>query len=65
MSEEAWREAEARREVVEEFARLPLEPGDFYMDRGLMVFTAAYHRRRGFCCGSDCRHCPYGAAAGE
>jgi prepilin-type N-terminal cleavage/methylation domain-containing protein/prepilin-type processing-associated H-X9-DG protein len=34
-------------------------PGDFYFDTGLMVFTAAYHRRRGYCCGSGCRHCPY------
>jgi hypothetical protein len=34
-------------------------PGDFYFDGGLMVFTAEYHRRRGYCCGSDCRHCPY------
>jgi Family of unknown function (DUF5522)/Cysteine-rich CWC len=34
-------------------------PGDFYFDNGLMVFTAAYHRRRGYCCSSGCRHCPY------
>ncbi len=34
--------------------------GDFYFDdNGLMVFTAAYHLRRGFCCASNCRHCPY------
>jgi hypothetical protein len=24
-----------------------------------MVFTAAYHLKRGYCCNSDCRHCPY------
>jgi hypothetical protein len=36
--------------------------GDYYFDAdGLMVFTAAYHLRRGHCCGSDCRHCPYPA----
>lgn len=34
-------------------------PGDFYFDAGLMVFTADYHSRRGYCCGSGCRHCPY------
>jgi len=35
-------------------------PGDSYFDQdGLMVFTAAYHRRRGYCCDNDCRHCPY------
>ncbi|MCC6232821.1 MAG: hypothetical protein IT580_09270 [Verrucomicrobiales bacterium] len=35
-------------------------PGDFTLeDGGRMVFTAAYLLRRGFCCGSGCRHCPY------
>ena len=34
-------------------------PGEFYMDGGLMVFTAAFHLRRGYCCNSGCRHCPY------
>jgi hypothetical protein len=35
-------------------------PGDFYFEPGgMMVFTAAYHLRRGYCCGSGCRHCPY------
>src|SRR3954447_15210845 len=46
-------------------AALPAQkvlPGDFYFDpQGLVVFTAEYHLRRGFCCGSGCRHCPYGA----
>jgi hypothetical protein len=37
----------------------PLSPEDFYMDRGLFVFTAAYHVKRGHCCGCKCRHCPY------
>jgi hypothetical protein len=32
---------------------------DFYFENGLMVFTAAYHLKRGYCCGSGCRHCPY------
>ena len=26
---------------------------------GLIVFTAAYHLKRGYCCGSGCRHCPF------
>eukprot|EP01064_Diplonema_japonicum_P034922 TRINITY_DN7396_c1_g1_i1.p1 TRINITY_DN7396_c1_g1~~TRINITY_DN7396_c1_g1_i1.p1 ORF type:complete len:322 (+),score=43.19 TRINITY_DN7396_c1_g1_i1:80-1045(+) len=26
------------------------------------VFTALAHNRRGYCCGSNCRHCPYGHA---
>lgn len=33
---------------------------DYYFDKnGLMVMTAAYHLKRGFCCGNACRHCPY------
>lgn len=43
----------------------PIEPlviqaGDFYMnDNGLMVFTAKYHLRRGYCCANGCLHCPF------
>ena len=37
------------------------EPGtDYYFENGLMVMTAHYLKRRGFCCGNGCRHCPYG-----
>jgi hypothetical protein len=33
---------------------------DFYLEPGgVVVFTAAYHLKRGSCCGSGCRHCPY------
>jgi hypothetical protein len=32
---------------------------DWYFENGLLVYTAAYHLQRGFCCGSGCRHCPY------
>lgn len=31
----------------------------YYMEDGFMVFTEAYHRARGRCCGNACRHCPY------
>ena len=27
---------------------------------GYTCFTAVAHNRRGYCCGSRCRHCPYG-----
>jgi hypothetical protein len=40
-------------------APVSLEPEDFYFEGPYMVFTAAYHLKRGFCCGSGCRHCPY------
>jgi hypothetical protein len=36
---------------------------DFYMEGGYVVFTAAYHLKRGYCCESGCRHCPYGETA--
>jgi hypothetical protein len=36
---------------------------DFYMEGTFLVFTAAYHLRRGYCCVSNCRHCPYKEAA--
>jgi hypothetical protein len=33
---------------------------DYYFnDQGLMVFTKQYHLKRGYCCGSGCKHCPY------
>ena len=36
------------------------EGEDFYFENGLMVFTEKYHLKRGYCCQSGCRHCPYG-----
>jgi uncharacterized protein DUF5522 len=36
------------------------KPGEFYYDGPYIVFTEAYHLRRGYCCQSGCRHCPYG-----
>jgi hypothetical protein len=40
---------------------LPLEVGDYYYtEQGLIVFTAQYHLKRGYCCKSGCRHCPFG-----
>jgi len=42
---------------AEEVAQLA--PEDFYFDGPYLVFTAAYHSKRGYCCNSDCRHCPY------
>ncbi|MBL7827892.1 MAG: hypothetical protein JNJ57_14780 [Saprospiraceae bacterium] len=32
---------------------------DYYIERGNWVFTEYYLSKRGFCCGSGCRHCPY------
>ena len=38
---------------------------DYYVEARLWVFTAAYHLRRGYCCKSGCRHCPYGNAPSQ
>jgi hypothetical protein len=38
----------------------PQEGEDFYWEGPYMVFTEAWHLKRGYCCGSNCRHCPYG-----
>jgi hypothetical protein len=32
---------------------------DYYDEDGLIVMTATYHMKRGQCCGSGCRWCPY------
>ena len=45
-----------------------IEPGeneelgaeDCYFEGPYLIFTEAYHLRRGYCCQSGCRHCPYG-----
>ena len=31
----------------------------FVNENGLLVFTAAYLLRRGYCCGNGCLYCPY------
>jgi hypothetical protein len=37
-----------------------LEPDkDYVVENGAMVFTASYLKRRGYCCDSGCRNCPY------
>jgi hypothetical protein len=53
-------------EILVEVRRLlsrPIEaltPDDYYYEPdGKMVFTAAYHLKRGACCANKCRHCPY------
>jgi hypothetical protein len=39
---------------------------DYYeLPDGTIVFTEAYHLRRGSCCGSGCLHCPYDGRKGS
>jgi|GEM_PF-3234606 len=45
----------------ETFERPKLDPEDFYKtEDGFIVFTEKYHLKRGHCCQSGCKHCPYG-----
>jgi len=39
-----------------------IEGKDYYVEAGLFVFTSKYLQDRGYCCKSNCRHCPYGFA---
>jgi len=41
------------------------EGEDFYWEGDRMVFTEAYHRKRGYCCSSGCRHCPWRSEEAE
>ncbi len=42
-----------------------VEGEDFYREGPYVVFTARYHLRRGYCCDSGCRHCPYRGGEGK
>jgi len=40
---------------------IALEEGDYYLTpEGYKCFTKQYHLKRGYCCESNCKHCPYG-----
>lgn len=41
--------------------RIEILEEDFYLNtQGFRVFTEIYHLKRGYCCKSACKHCPYG-----
>lgn len=38
-----------------------LDKEDYYFNEdGFIVFTGEYLLKRGYCCESGCKHCPYG-----
>ena len=40
--------------------RKDMDSKDYYLsDDGYIVFTESYHLKRGYCCKSSCKHCPY------
>ena len=42
-----------------------VEGEDYTVEDGLFVFTRKYLLRRGYCCKSGCRNCPYGYRQGS
>lgn len=36
-----------------------IEGEDYVMEGPYLVFTAAYHLKRGYCCKSGCKNCPW------
>ncbi|ASD64398.1 DUF5522 domain-containing protein [Bdellovibrio bacteriovorus] len=51
-----------KKREIEELHRSACDAGkDSYVDpaTGYTVFTEYFHLKRGHCCGSGCRHCPW------
>jgi hypothetical protein len=47
--------------MMDKNQNIPREEGDYYYtEEGYIVFTEQYHLKRGRCCQSGCKHCPYG-----
>lgn len=36
-----------------------IEGEDYYLEKGKIILTEEYLKRRGKCCGSGCRHCVF------
>jgi len=53
------REYEVQKRSADDRRGLFVEGVDYYFEDGLMVLTAHFLSKRGYCCGNGCRHCPY------
>lgn len=50
-----------KRSIFDETIKSPLDEEHFYYSKdGLIIFTEKFHEKRGYCCQSKCKHCPYG-----
>ena len=50
-----------KRSIFDESIKSSLDEEHFYYSKdGLIIFTEKYHEKRGYCCKSKCKHCPYG-----
>jgi hypothetical protein len=36
-----------------------VEGVDYYYEKGFMILTELFLKKRGYCCENGCRHCPY------
>ncbi len=36
-----------------------IEGMHYYLEGNKVVFTELFHKQRGYCCGSGCKHCPF------
>jgi hypothetical protein len=52
-------DTQAAKEATPASPPTELDPEDFYYEGPYLVFTVAHHLKRGYCCNSNCRHCPY------
>ena len=43
----------------EQILKPQLQSEDYYIEDGKVVMTETYHKKRGYCCNSGCRHCAY------
>jgi hypothetical protein len=46
-------------DITNEQINSNIEGIDYYLENGLIVFKEWYLLKRGNCCNSGCRHCPY------
>ena len=46
---------------MKSFSKIPLlKKEDYYYSYdGYIIFNEKYHLKRGYCCDSNCKHCPY------
>lgn len=47
-------------EVLVKYNNFDLIEGmHYYLEGNKVVFTELFHKQRGYCCGSGCKHCPF------
>lgn len=55
-----WITALYHKEIITNTNPPEYKEGDlYYWEKDQMVMTEHYHKWRGYCCGNQCRHCPY------